>query len=184
MNKILYSILLSASVLVGMASCSNGDYVANPDSNGNNSVNPLNPLTAADFVWSGNDPVSCKINGSLWVADTAFYFLDTSGANNIYAFKDSFRQEMVFHLLNTWSGNLYNMGHLQYNTMVTWIPNTLNFLDTGGAYLSTLGNSAELYMIANDTINANFTGKFYAQTVNAKGDIVNLSDGYFNVPKH
>lgn len=183
MRKLFYSILLVTAVSLMLGSCSNGEYVANPTTNGNNSGNPLNPLKADQFTWSGSGLFSVKINGNLWVADTAYYWLDTNGVNRIYAYKDSFRQEITLYLANTWSGNLYNMGPKQYNMLATWIPNTLAIVidPKTGFYMSALGNVGQMYMVTNDTMTYN--GRFYCQTVSPEGDIVNLSEGYFNLTK-
>ena len=181
MNKILYTVLLFAGICLTASSCSNGDYTANPSSAANNSVNPLNPLTKSQFTWSGNDPVSCNINGSPWVADTAWYVIDSGGQNVIYAFKDSFRQRLVLYLVNTWTDNLYNMGFNQYNTSATWVPRVDSIGSYAGVYSSALGNSGELYMIENDS--AIIKGKFYCQEVNGAGDIINFTNGWFNLKK-
>jgi hypothetical protein len=187
MKNLLYAILLFTGICIAMSACSNGDYTANPSSNGNNSVNPLNPLNKSQFdTWTGTGMVSAKIDGALWVADTATYTLDTSGTNVIIAYKDSFRQVLTFYFKNTWAGNIYNMGYKQYSTSANWFPKFSVLFDTFSAnpkyfYTSALGNSGEMYQIENDS--AFFKGKFYFQAVNGSGDIVNFTEGWFDLPK-
>lgn len=179
MKKILYSILLFSAVCTAMSSCSNGDYVANPASNGNNSVNPLNPLNSSQFTWAGADPVSCTINGAPWVADTAYYYMDTSGANIITAYRGF--EVINFYFKNTWSGNIYNMGFKQFNVSASYVYIFDSTFTNVKYYSSVLGNSGQMYMINNDT--TRFMCKFYAQMVDTAGNIANIANGYINIEK-
>ena len=86
MKKKLYS-LLAGLFVIGIVSCNNGDYIADPQSNGNGAVNPVTPLTSKEFTWGNNDVLSADINGSNWKADSVTFGLDTSGANVIMGYK-------------------------------------------------------------------------------------------------
>ncbi len=180
MKKILYSALLFGSVCLGMASCSNGDYIANPSSNGNNSVNPLNPLKPGDFIWTGTAPLSLKINGSSWVADSVIYLVDSLGYNLILGIKNK-KIQLYLHLQDTYADNLYNMGYNQYNRLGIWADSFGYSFSDSAYYFSALGNSGQLYMTQNDT--DFYAGKFYFQGVNAMGQVINISDGFMKIPK-
>src|ERR1043165_9714417 len=117
-------ILCAALMLTGIStliSCSNGDYTNNVTSPANQSVNPLKPLTASEFTWSGAEPLSVKRNGSLWHADSAWFHYDSTGAANLFAYETSKHEGIVLHLLSTYAGNLYNMGFKQYNILGYWM---------------------------------------------------------------
>jgi len=174
MRKILYYILLTGMACGAFQACNTGgNYDASPSSNGNSSINPLNPLTAAQFTWTGTSPVSGNINGSPFVADTAYYaFIDTTGFNYIYAKIGS--KYLFLDLFEVYPGTIYNMGYHQYDILGTWV-------DSLG-YQSALGNSGELDMITNDSVT--FSGRFYFQGVNSYGAIINITNGYFNLSKN
>lgn len=181
MKKAFLPILLFVSVCFAISACSNGDYIASPGTNANGSINPLKPLKPEDFKWAGAGKFSVKINGGgLISTDSSWWFIDTSGANVVVAYtKESgfFR----LYLKDVWAGNLYNMGFKQYNTLCQHLPP----LDSGTVffdyYESAKGNSGGLWMVTNDSLS--FTGMFYCQMVNSKGNVVNLSEGTFNLSK-
>lgn len=175
MNRIFYALLLLAGIY-GIASCSNGDYSANPASPQAGSINPLNPLTKNQFTWGGTNPVSADINGVHWVADAASFALDTSGANVIIATKGV--NIMMFYLRNVWSGNLYDMGYKVSSRYASYIDSASSL---SGYYFSYLGNSGEVYMVENDS--AIIKGMFYFQGVTTDGKLINVSNGYFNIAK-
>ena len=176
MNRIVSSLLLVACVILSLAACSSGAYVANPTSNGNSSVNPLNPLKASDFNWPASTHiVSLNFNGTPWYADTfvSLAYVDTLQTNVLVATNAG--KTLALYIQYGWSNNLYNMGFKQYNNLAYWMPDSVSAYYP---YSSALGNSGELYMTANDTVN--FDGKFYFQAINSKGDIINISNGTFN----
>jgi Family of unknown function (DUF6252) len=178
MRNALYSILMLTGLCYGLTSCSNGDYIANPNSNANGSINPLKPLKASEFTWSGTDNISLTINGSPWLADSTVWYTDTTGTNVILGKKD--KDMIVIYCRNSWAGNLYNMGYNCYDRIAQWI-NTDSFYSAGSYYQSSLGNSGELLMVAYDSVHIN--GKFYFQGVNSHNQIINITEGYFNLPK-
>jgi hypothetical protein len=181
MNKAFYPIVLFITICVAISACSNGDYNANPSSNANGTINPLNPLNASQFTWTGTGKVSANINGSPWVADSAqYYLIDSTGTNAIVAVKG--KQVLYMYFKSTWTGNVYNMGFKQYNELGEWLDNTDSVYDALYYYQSALGNSGEMYMVLNDT--ANFNGKFYFQAVNGKGGITNFTNGAFSLKKY
>ena len=177
MNKIFYSILLFAGVCIAVAACSSGAYVANPAANANGSINPLNPLKYNQFTWAGTAEFSVNINGSQWVADTAYVaFVDSLQTNYVYAQKGSNLVKMW--LSNVWGGNVYNMGFKVYSCIAQY---TDSISSISGYYISALGNSGEFCMNTNDSIA--FNGQFYFQGVNSIGTVYNFSNGYFNLTK-
>jgi len=170
MKNIVYYLFLFISLSFFVA-CSNGDYIANPSSNINGSVNPLHPLAATDFTWTGTDPLSANIDGAPFVATWATFSFD-SGVNVIAGIKGN--KVIYLYLTNTWAANLYNMGYHQYNS-------SGYYGDSTNVYWSYYGNSGGLYVLQNDTFR--IKGLFYFQGINAKGEVINVSNGYFNVPK-
>lgn len=175
-NAISALFILSFSFL--LVACNNGDYKANPDNPTNGAINPLNPLTASQFNWSGVTPVSLNINGALWVADSAFYFMDTAGNNTVYAFKD--KQALFLYFKDTWQGNVYSMGFHQYSCIGQWLQLD-SFYSANSYYQSALGNSGGLYISRNDTVR--FAGEFYFHGVNGNGQSVSITNGFFDLKK-
>jgi hypothetical protein len=176
MKSTVRSILFLA-ILSFFVACSNGDYVANPASNANGSINPLHPLAAGDFNWANNgtNPMSADINGTHWIGSGYTYGFD-SGLNTIVGYNGS--KAIVLVLTDPYAGNLFNMGYGQYNTMGYY---TDSLGDTANYYYSVLGNSGGLEMLVyNDTIG--IKGLFYFQGVNRKGAVVNITHGYFSIP--
>jgi hypothetical protein len=190
MKKALYSLLLLAGITVALTSCTNGDYTANPSSNANGSINPLLPLTSSQFTWSGTDPMSCDINGTHWVADAAYFSVNPLVSNRIQGIKgsDSTASEICLSLNDVWKDNLYNMGYHIYNRWGAYY--TFAFGDPFAEpstdiapfiYYSHLGNSGEIKILTNDS--ASIKGQFYFQGVNSKGQVMNITNGYFNISK-
>ncbi|MES2704757.1 MAG: DUF6252 family protein [Bacteroidota bacterium] len=177
MKKIFYSLMVAG--VLGLAACSNGDYEANPDSNTNSGINPIDPLTSDDFNWSGGEPVSATINGAGWKADAAYLTIDSTGANVLVAVKG--HQVMAFYLRDVWKGNVYDIGFKQEFRHIMWSDSVGQ---TYNVYDSKLGNSAGIKIIENnDSLNV-FSGQFYFKGVSPKGDVVNVTNGYFKVTKH
>lgn len=181
MKKAFLPVLLFISACFAISACSNGDYIATPGTNANGSVNPLRPLKPEEFNWAGAGNFSVKINGGgLISTDSAWWFIDTSGANRVVAFING-SGYFNFYLKDTYAGNLYNMGFEQYNTSAQF----LGPVDSGTVffdyYESARGNSGGLWMLTNDSLT--FSGKFYCQMVNSKGNVVNLSEGTFAMSK-
>jgi len=195
MKKVLYSILLFTAVLGVLSACNNGDYNSNLSSNANGSINPLNPLKIDEFTWGGNDPMSADINGSHWVADAAYFQLDTFGRNLIIGIKGP--QMMAFILNDVWSNNLYNMGYKVEKRMGMYFAGVDSTMAASGdlwgvvggsstansavVFTSYLGNSGEIKMVENDSVR--IKGQFYFQAVNSSGAVMNITNGYFNVAK-
>src|SRR5687768_11368053 len=90
MKKILL-LSLSAFAAMGLSSCMNGDYDANPLTV-NSGTNPLNTGGGggggggggSSFSWTGNEPMSAKIDGIDFLANTgsvSFTHVTGGGAN-------------------------------------------------------------------------------------------------------
>lgn len=179
MKKILYSVLLAAISCVAV-SCSNGDYQANPDSNANNAVNPITPLTASEFTWGSDDdaPFSADINGVHWKADNAYWGIDSSFANLIFASKDNSAKIFNLYLKDVWKDNLYDMEWANYNRFATFGDSVNGDFPI---YRSQLSNSGGVLILQNDSLK--FKGKFYFKGVTTDGKIVNITNGYFDLKK-
>lgn len=179
MKKILYTLLLISGGAIALQSCNNGDYTANPDTNANTSINPLNPLSADDFTWGGSDPFSANINGSPWQAEVAQFAYDTLGNSYVIATKGTSMFRMTLN--SVWAGNLYD---LPWKTVTDRYVVYTDSAGTGGPgsyYYSNLGNSGRVFINRNDS--AQFLGRFYFQGVNAYGKVINITDGYFKIDK-
>ncbi len=177
MRKILNSILFIAGLSLVFASCSNGEYTANPSGNANTSLNPLNPLKSGDdFSWGGNEPLSADINGSHWVAEGASFLLD-SGVNYIFANKGASQFHLV--LPDVYQGNIYNTGFGKYDRYMLYADSFGGL--TSNYYFSYLGNFGQLYITENDS--AIIAGKFHFQGINNKGQLISVTNGYFKIVK-
>jgi hypothetical protein len=184
MKNIFYSILVVAGVIFVVSSCSNGAYNTNPNSNQNQSINPLKPLTLSQFNWGGGAPVSGDINGNHWQADTAFFGTDSSGASVLIAYKmnshHAITSMMTFHLniYKIETGSLFNMGFHKYDQWASyWDSSTTH----GRVSLSYLGNSGEIDVTENDS--AFLNAKFYFQGVAPDTSLLNVLNGNINFAK-
>ncbi len=177
MKKIFYTFLVGA-ITLSLASCSNGDYQADPASNANGAVNPVTPLADDEFNWKGEDPVSCDVNGTHWKADYASFVLDTSGANLIQAGKNGVIGRLSFYLKDVWKGNTYPMEWKDYNRYAAYY-DSVDKTFTG--FFSYLSNSGGLKIIQNDS--AVIKGYFYFKGISPEGKIINVSNGWFNINK-
>jgi hypothetical protein len=176
MKKIFYSILLFSGLCLAANSCSNGVYTANPAGSANNSVNPLKPLTSSQFTWANTGVVSGDVNGVHFSADTAGWFLDSSGTNIITGLSGG--KGFVFLLNNVYAVNLYSLSYDVFNTQVAW---TDTFGNLNDYYYSYYGNSGEVKITENDS--AYIKGLFYFQGVTKDGRLVTVSNGSFNIAK-
>ena len=185
MKKILCSIIAIAGIYL-FSACNNGDYVANPTTNSNNSANPLSFLQADQFSWNGTDALSAKIDGSFFNSDTLHtsWFLDTAGFDNIVGVTSTFHG-FALRFKGVYAGNLYPFGTLT-NFNSTRICTYFDSVDRPRVYTSAAGNVGELYLIQNDDFTgplARIKGKFYFQAVDTSGKIVNVTEGWFNIKK-
>ena len=176
MKNLLFSLLLLAFVCVVYSSCSNGAYSANPNGAANSGVNPLKPLTSSEFTWSGSGSISADINGVHFVADTATWFLDSSGTNVFSGYNAT--HGFIFYLNNVYSVNLYPLQYHIYTTQAAYI-DSINIASS--YYESYLGNSGQVKITENDS--AYIKGLFYFQGVTTSGKLVTVKNGYFNIAK-
>lgn len=180
MKKILSSILLIAGGCILAASCSNGVYSANPNGTSNTSVNPLKPLTIDEFTWSNGSPLAANINGAAFSADTVAWYLDSTGTNVFSG--ESGGKGFVFYFSNVYATNLYNLSFNVVSTQAVYYTSADTATKTlGDKYLSTLGNSGQVLITQNDS--AYLKGMFYFQGVSVDGNVVNISNGVFNITK-
>ena len=176
MKNVFYNTLLFACICSLFAACSSGDYSANPNSNANGVINPLTPLTSAQFSWTGTDPMSATINGAQWVASSATWSIDTSGGNKLVGVTGS---TMIYLYLNSvYAGNVYNMNYNDYSQSCTVGDSIGGYYYT---YYSFLGNSGEVKILENDS--AYIKGLFYCKCLTPNGQVVAVNNGYFNVRK-
>lgn len=177
MKKIIVG-LFALSALT-FASCSNGDYQADPASPANGAVNPKTPLGDDEFTWNGSEPISMKINGTPWTADQASFYLDTSGSNVITGTKDGKAGVIAMYLRDVWKGNSYPMEWKNYSRRAAWGDSVGN--NEWVIYTSDRSNSGGIRIIRNDS--AVIEGKFYFKGVSINEEVVNISEGYFKINK-
>ena len=120
--------------------------------------------------------MSANINGAGWVADNATFALD-SGQNVIIGYKGT-TQILALYLSNVYQVNIYNMGYHQYNT---WGYFTDSIGNVNRYFQSVLGNSGEVQILVNNP--NTIEGLFYFQGINLRGDVTNITNGYFNISK-
>ena len=181
MKQISLSILLVAAMSCLLAACSGKDYMANPSTNANQSVNPLRPLTSSEFTWVGNAPMSANIGGNQMTLDTAWYYWSDTTGNVIFGKKG--KVILALYLKDVWAGNVYTLPYKDYNRYGMYADSVK--IDTAVVYVpyySALGNSGEVKILQNDT--AHIAGQFYFQAVGAAGKVVNINNGYFNILKY
>ncbi|GAA4467366.1 hypothetical protein GCM10023093_23140 [Nemorincola caseinilytica] len=160
-----------------MASCSNGDYQTDPKSPANGAVNPVTPLDGSEFNWSGSEPLSMDINGSKWVADDVYFYLDTSGSNVLIASKVNSSVRLMLYLRDVWAGNVYSMEWQNYGRRAEFSDSTY----IGEIFTSDRSNSGGLRISRNDT--AVIEGKFYFKGISQNSKVVNIRNGYFKINK-
>jgi hypothetical protein len=190
MKKVLFSTLFAACAAMGLSSCMNGDYDANP--NGVNSgTNPLSqPNTggsggtggggggitgnfndAAYYSWTGTDPLSVKINGTLHQA-TGASVLDMGGIIGITATGNGKTVSLSLPS-GAANGSIHTLSSSSIATVT---------LQDGSTYYSPTGSGGAIYVMEND--NTHIKGKFVANVKVLSGsDNRNLTEGYFNATK-
>jgi len=186
MKKILYSLLFAATAGVVFSACNNGDYNANPDSAGNNSINPLQPLDSAQlaaFVTAGTPSfIKCTINGSPFSSNDSgtLWALDTAGTNVMTGITGKSGKVVALLLKNVYAGNIYNMGSKIKSTFALTADLDTLYRELHVHY-SYFGNSGEVQILENDA--TAIRGTFYFQAIDSLGDVQNVSDGYFWIKK-
>ncbi|MBX2907111.1 MAG: hypothetical protein KF744_13785 [Taibaiella sp.] len=179
MKRIFHTLALAAAIAGTLASCNNGDYVADPNSNANPGVNPVTPLTESEFTWENkNEKLAADINGTRWVADNVTFYLDSTGANVVTGYKDKSDIVVQLYMRDVWGGNLYDMEYKnmdQYGTVISTVP-----LESTILY-SYLGNSGGLKITQNDS--AWIRGSFYFKAIDAKNNVTSVLKGVMNIEK-
>jgi len=179
MKKIVLA-LLTLTATVFFTACSNGDYIANPSSSSNNSLNPLHPPA---FDWTGTGTMSAVIDGVPWAADTntTFFIQDTTvyfveGFTHLTT--PAISQAMIVKVTNAYAGNVYDLSSTGYYQNGIWLDSATN-----GNYwfYSASGNVGQMKLLEEDSLHVK--GLFYFQGISPTGKIVNVTKGYFNVKK-
>ena len=179
MKRIFHTLALAVAIAGTLASCNNGDYVADPTSNANPGVNPVTPLTESEFTWGNQtEQLAADINGTRWVADHVSFFLDSTGANVVTGYKDESDIVLQLYMRDVWTGNLYemewnNLG--RYGTVINSIPTNAS------VYYSYLGNSGGVKISQNDS--AFLRGTFYFKGVDRENNVTSVLKGVMNIEK-
>ena len=179
MKKVLFSIIAVLATCTFFA-CNNGDYNANPTSNANGSINPMDLLDSAGFSWSGTDAISANINGNFFNVDsTKTSFTLTSTGTNVITGYVTPGHGLRFELNEVYGNNIYPLGYNNtYRAMM--------FQDSVGSsavtYYSYFGNVGQVQILRNDP--QRIIGKFHFQALNmVNGTVINVSNGWFNIGK-
>jgi len=169
--------MVAIATLYALGSCNNGAYVANPNTNGNNSANPLDPLDSSGFSWGGESAISFKVNGNYIRIDSTlagYGFDDTILLYNIVG-GYSGGKGIYLYLNEIYRGNTYNFGFGNFQRLGV-------YYDSTKAYSSLYGNVGQVYIIRSDA--ERFKGKFYFQASDTFGrNVVNITEGYFDIKK-
>jgi hypothetical protein len=178
MKKILFISAFAACAAMGMSSCMNGDYDANPDTvnTGGNPLTPVNPgggggnsNDPAYYSWNGTDPVSAKIDGAAYQA-TGAMALDLSGIITLQASGGGKMVQVMFPSA-TANGTI-----LECNSTST------NIITVDNNYTSATGSGGKIYVIENDATHCK--GKFFGNLkMISGGGNMDVTEGYFNVTK-
>jgi hypothetical protein len=177
MKKFLFASLFAACAAMGLSSCMNGDYDADPTNviNGNNPLNPTNPTGGGGnpndpsyYSWSGTDPVSAKIDGTAYQA-TGASAMDISGITLVQANDGS---QMVQVSFPSTTAN---------NTILDCSSTSTNFF-TVGSFTTATGTGAKIYVMENDA--SHCKGKFFGNVKDISGGgSKDVTEGWFNVTK-
>ena len=180
-NFVLF--VLSLSGIMFLFSCGK-TYDANTATYANQSANPLNLLDNAGFnsQWTDSTPtISAYINGVFMNIDSshcAWFRGSISGCDSIIGVNPN-GAGIMLNLHFAYAGNILNIrdttsrNFAQYFTSTPFkVYNTTN-----------LGNVGQVQMLRND--NLRMIGRFYYQCLDSvSGNVVNVSNGYFNIHKY
>ena len=180
MKRILLASVFAACASMGLSSCMNGDYDANPKGT-NTGQNPLNPPGGGNnnsFNWSGTAPMSAKVDGTGWNANTGSYLPPGSGlpasvmalGPNNSAIGVMFPETIAPNTIINFDGT--NNG--SYTPDIT-------SSDPNAKYNASMGSGGSLQILENDA--SHIKGKFYFNAKNPAGTTVNITEGYFDVTK-
>jgi len=178
MKKIIFITLIAACAAMGVSSCMNGDYDANPAGVATG-TNPLVPVTPANngsnlpsyYSWTGTDPLSAKIDGTGYTATVAVATL--VGANlQVQASGDG----KTFTI--TFPGSTANGVVLPLSSATV---TTVSYTEGTDSYSSSMGTGGGVYIEENDA--SHVKGKFFANVKSAGGGTKSITDGFFNINK-
>jgi hypothetical protein len=185
MRRSLQVFLAFACIAVA-ASCSSGNYDVNPNSNANNSSNPLSTKTPT-FDWSGAGPISGIINGTAWVADAGSVVYTYNAGYNYFTGNSGGKKTLSFWFTGIYPNNYYIMGlkngsqYCMYEDSTT-SPTALRYYTYNAPW-----NTGAVQIIRSDTfaigVAGYIEGKFYFEAVDSIGRVTNVTNGYFNVQK-
>lgn len=179
MKKFLVASLFAASAAMGLSSCMNGDYDANPATN-NSGGNPLNPgggSGGSNFDWSGTAPMSVKLDGNAWGPGNVSYMPSVGGLPaQVFAINNS--EQLIIAFPETTAPNTVvafsSSNFASYTT-------DMNSSDISTKYTASLGSGGAVQILENDA--SHVKGKFYFNAKNTSGGSKNITEGYFDVTK-
>jgi hypothetical protein len=188
MKQILYASFFAAAAAIGLSSCMNGDYDANPATN-STTINPLTQTGGnggtggggsnnnSNFNWSGTDPMSVKINGAGWQA-LAGTFTAPPGFSAFVAGNGPENTTVSIDIpTNPTINTTYSFGS---NLSARYFAN-LGSSNPDDNYSTTNGGSGQVQILENDA--THIKGKFYFTAKNTVGGSRTLAEGYFNITK-
>ena len=162
-------------------SCGNKDYIANPTTSANNSVNPLNLLDSAGFNWTGTNTISANVNGTNVVIDSThctFSLIAATGTNVITGYL-GVNHGFYFSFSNVYAVNIYPMGYTVTDRYAAWSDSASG---TAKTYYSYNGNVGQVQILRNDPLR--LIAKFHFQGLDMiNGTVTNVSNGWINIGK-
>lgn len=179
MKKFLVATVFAATAAMGLTSCMNGDYDANPVTS-NTGGNPLNPgggTGGSKFDWSGTAPMSVKLDGNAWGPGNVSYLPSIAGLPaQVFAINNS--EEIIIMFPETTAPNTV----LTFdNTNIGSYTSDMNSGDISTKYTAAMGSGGAVQILENDA--SHVKGKFYFNAKNSSGGAKNITEGYFDVTK-
>jgi hypothetical protein len=181
MKKFLVASLFAATAAMGLSSCMNGDYDANPTTN-NGGNNPLNPGGGnggggSSFDWGGNAPMTVKLDGNGWGPGNVSY-LPSIGGMPASVFAINNKEEIVVGFPESTPANTVVTFN---NTNFASYTSDMNSSDLATKYTAAMGGGGAVQIIENDATHVK--GKFYFNAKNTSGGSHDITEGYFDVTK-
>lgn len=180
MKKILVASLFAASAAMGLSSCMNGDYDANPLTN-NTTKNPLDTMPAGNvylFDWNGTAPMSATIEGNPWHASTGTYTPPMGGMPaSVTAMGPGNSAISVMFPETAPPNTVIDFDAMNVGSYTPDFNNT----DPNQKFNAHMGGGGSLQILENDA--SHVMGKFQFNASNSLGQNVQVSEGYFEVTK-
>lgn len=186
MKRILYASFFTAFAALSLTSCMNGDYDADPASV-STTINPLTQTNTngsgggssnTSFTWSGTDPMSCKLDGAGWQAESSRYEAPAPGFPATVVGYGSDNSVIRVNIpTNATLNTTYSFGNNLTGTYMT----SRTTSDPSNIYAAAQGGNGQVQVTEEDA--SHIKGKFYFTAKNTSGASKTVNEGYFNIQK-